>query len=393
MGASTARTKSLVAVAFAVVVAPLSASIGCGASGNAGDLAEDPRESFDTQDASAAADTAFDPDSACATSVITAKRAHANILFIVDRSGSMNCNPPPLTTSQTCETSPVAADPSQPTKWSITRNALKAAIGAMPPEDSVGLTYFNVDNDCAVQATPNVPVKPIDAVQLGLLSQSLDNVTPEGLTPIVGGVTLGYQHLHTNAFTGRKFLVLITDGQETCAGDQKAGFLATTVVNAALVGIRTFVIGAPGSEPSRSFLSQIAWNGQTARTPTCNHSPMPPDLGDCHFDLTNTGLNLATELNKALDAISREAVSCEYDVPQPTSGTLDYGRINVVVTSGNGMPQTIPQDPGRPCSEADGWQYSADRSRIVLCGPACAKARAEINVSISVQLGCFTLIR
>lgn len=332
----------------------------------------------------------FDPDAACATTDIGAERARANILFIVDRSGSMNCNPPPTTSSATCESFPVTANDGLPTKWSITKAALRSAVEAMPETNSIGLTYFNVDDDCAVQATPNVPIAQVSEAQVGLLATSLDAVTPHGFTPIVGGVTLGYQHLHASDVDGRKFLVLLTDGEETCAPDQKAGFVATTVTNAALVGIRTFVIGAPGSEENRAFLSQVAFNGQTARTPTCTHAASPADVGDCHFDLTNAGVNLATELNKALEAISREALSCEYDVPKPDGGTVDYGKVNVIYKPASGASETIPQDPDKACAQASGWQYTPDRKRIVLCGSACTKVKADTGGSVSIALGCAT---
>jgi hypothetical protein len=386
-----------VRVVLATVLASVAVAGGCGASGTeAADLdggSSGASSGFATGDGAAPEDSSFDPDAACATTKITAKRAPANILFIVDRSGSMNCNPPPITTSQECEQAPVTGDATKPTKWSITRDALKSAIASMPPEDSAGLTYFNVDNDCAVQATPNVPVEPVDASHLALLGQSLDSISPEGLTPIVGGVTLGYQHLHATSLVGRKFLVLITDGQETCAPDQKPAFLSKTMADAAAVGIRTFVIGAPGSEPSRSFLSQMAFAGQTARTPTCNHATMPADVGDCHFDLTNTGLDLATELTKALEAVSKEALTCEYDVPASEGGTLDHGKVNVLYAPASGPSQTIPQDTSGPCASADGWQYSPDKQRIVLCGPSCEKVRADEGGSVSIALGCITQVR
>lgn len=345
-------------------------------------------------DGGAAEGGGFDPDAACATSTVEAKRAPANILFIVDRSGSMNCNPPPTTDSATCEQFPIAADAGAPTKWSITRDALKSAITAMPTTNSVGITYFNVDNDCAAQATPSVAVAQVDATQQALLAASLDGVQPQGLTPIVGGVTLGYQYLHANTFTGKKFLVLITDGAETCAPDQQADFVATTVTNAALVGIRTFVIGAPGSEGARAFLSQIAWNGQTPASATCTHAATPPTAGDCHFDLTNAATNLPAQLNAALDQISREALGCEYDVPSPATGTLDYDLVNVIYDPSTGAPRTLKQDTSKPCSGgADGWQYSSDRKKIFLCGAACTAVKNDPNGNVSIALGCATDVK
>jgi hypothetical protein len=304
----------LLAAMIAGGTALVSASTGCGAAGSEGaSTPGDPDANAGSSGLSSGntvSDSSFDPDALCAATTVTAKRAPANVLFIVDRSGSMNCNPPPTTTSQDCEQAPVTADPAKPTKWTITRDALKSAIGAMPPSNSAGLTYFNVDDDCAVQATPNVPVKPVDAAHVTLLSQ-------------------------------------------------------------------------------------IAFAGQTARVATCNHNASPPDLGDCHFDLTNTGLNLATELNKALDAISKEALSCEYELPAAEAGVVDTGRVNVVYTPTSGAPQTVPQDNSKPCATADGWQYSADQQRIVVCGNACAKLKADGGQlsSVSIQLGCATVVR
>lgn len=394
------RYVSLVLVASATVLAASMTSTGCGASGSSeNDL--DATAPLDGQTSgfvptdAASNDSSFDPDAACATTKISAKRAPANILFIVDRSKSMLCNPPPTTTSAACEATLNTADGSKPTKWSITKAALKAAIGAMPAEDSAGLTYFSVDDDCLVQDTPNVPVAQITPQHLTLLAQSLDNIGPDGNTPIIGGVTLGYKHLDENVFVGRRFLVLITDGQETCAPvSYKQTFLTKTVPEATAVGIKTFVIGAPGSEPARSFLSEIAFQGGTAKSATCNHSPTPPDLGDCHFDLTDSALDLTTALGQALEKVSKEALTCEYELPlPPEGGTIDYGKVNVIFTPGSGGQQVIPQDSAKGCTGADGWQYSADGHRITLCGPSCEKVKADTAGSVSIALGCVTQVR
>lgn len=379
--------------AVALVVA-----IGCGSDdrdsfeNSSGGSSSGESSGFNPQDAGQT-DSAFDPDAACATAKIEAKRAPANILFIVDRSGSMNCNPPPTTSSSTCETTPTTADPNLPTKWYTTKEALKKAIAKMPKEDSAGITLFNVDNTCGVVSTPNVAVKKVDDQQLVDLASLLDGVSPEGLTPIVGAVTLGFNHLHTNTFVGKKYIVLITDGKETCAEGMVDNFLTSTVPNALSVGIRTFVIGAPGSEPARSLLSRIAFEGGTASSPTCKHTALPADIGDCHFDLTDPSLDLSVALGQALDKVSRDALTCEYDVPTSETGTVDLAKVNVVYTPANGAPQTIPQDTSKECQSADGWRYSPDGKRITLCGPSCEKLKADTTGSVSIQLGCQTVVR
>jgi hypothetical protein len=166
------------------------------------------------------------------------------------------------------------------------------------------------------------------------------------------------------------------------------------VPEATQVGIKTFVIGAPGSEPARSFLSEIAFQGGTAKSSTCNHNPTPADLGDCHFDLTDTALDLTTTLGQALEKVSKEALTCEYDLPlPPEGGTIDYGKVNVIFAPGGGGQQVIPQDSAKGCAESDGWQYSADGHRITLCGPSCETVKADTAGSVSVALGCVTQVR
>lgn len=365
-----------------------------------------PTGTFQEMDSSAPArDASFDPDSACASVNVAAKRVPANVLFVIDRSGSMGCNPPPATDSATCEAFPTAADPTSPTKWSITRDALKAAVAALPPDASVAMTFFNTDDDCGAKSQPDVAMGALVPDQRLAVETALDAVTPKGSTPIVGGVTLGYHYLATSPLVGRKYLVLITDGQETCAPEQQASFVSedgfvagqsnvrTTVANAALVGIRTFVIGAPGSEVSRAFLSQIAHVGGTASGPSCVHGSSPADVGDCHFDLTTSGTNLAQGLADALEAIGREAIGCELDVPTPETGTVDPDEVNVVYTPSGGSSRTIPQDSTVPCNVASGWQYTADKKKIVLCGATCSDVRKDPGAKLQVAFGCKTEVR
>ena len=75
---------------------------------------------------------------------------------------------------------------------------------------------------------------------------------------------------------------------------------------AAQANIKTFVIGAPGSEPARGYLSELAYVGGTARSSTCTHDPAGT-TGDCHFDMT-TG-DFATSFGMALSQILA-AVEC-----------------------------------------------------------------------------------
>ena len=356
---------------------------------------------FDASGTGDAAADSLDPDAACATSTVSATLTAANLLFVIDRTGSMNCNAPPTQTTEECETSPVKKDTTLPSKWEITRDALTAAwqgLTSTDPLPSVGVMLFNNDDICGIPDTPDVAVAPLTDPQLNSLVINLNNVTPKGSTPIIGATMRAYYYLHTSGtqFEGNKFVVLLTDGAETCdLGATSKSTLIQKAQDAASVGIRTFVLGAPGSESERAFLSQLAFAGGTASSPTCDYSGSSSDVGDCHMDMTLAGMNFAQELQSNLEAISGEALSCEFVVPDPEVGeTLDYGAVNVIYTHGDGTEETIPQDPNLECSdpENEGWQYSDDKETIILCGGACEKVKDDSQASISIQLGCATVI-
>jgi hypothetical protein len=244
-----------------------------------------------------------------------------------------------------------------------------------------------------------VPLLTNTATQQSAIATSLTSVTPGGGTPLVGATILAYEHLHQSALegriTGNEFAVLITDGaqSEMCSNPPRCADAASCVdllVNEEVpkaaargVGIRTFVIGVPGSEPSRVDLSRIAQNGGTAPE-GCDAT-----AGNCHFDMTSVP-DLASALAEALGQITERAVSCEFDVPRPESGELDLGLINVVYSpSDDSGPRLVYQDTRAACDAgANGWQLTAGDSRIQLCGEACSAIRADAGAQVEVVIGC-----
>jgi hypothetical protein len=328
----------------------------------------------------------------CAKSTSEGKITPATILFVVDRSGSQNCNPPPTQSSSACELNPTTKDTNKPTKWQVVSKALKDAIAKLSPTTSAGIVYFATDDKCAVTSTPAVPIALMTSTQLKAIQDSIDGVKPSGATPIVGGLTLGYKHLYESVNTpGNEFVVFITDGSETCAPKLQDKLISETVPNAKSVNIRTFVVGTPGSEPGRSLLSRIAFAGGTASNPNCKHDPTPPEVGDCHFDLTDINLDLATELNKALTNISSTALSCDFDVPPSLGKEVDYNKVNVSVAPSMGKVVDLGQD-NQPCDKANGWQYNADKTKIVLCGPPCDTVKKDAAAKVTITLGCKTVV-
>lgn len=330
------------------------------------------------------------------TGTIHANLRPTNILFLIDRSSSMACNLPPTTSSVDCERSPVRTDPSQPSKWEIVRSALRDAIDQLPEATRAGISYFSNNDMCGVQSTPSVSLRELDPAQRTAVAQSLDAVEPRGGTPLVGGLILAYKHLNPDqtpdAPWGNRFVVLLTDGQEGCATEQTTRLLETELPKSRSAGIVTFVIGVPGSEVNRGYLSRLAFAGGAPSRPDCDHRADDPALGDCQLDMTRDS-DLSQGLARALAAIGGQALRCEFDLPQPLDGEiLDYDAVNVVYTDRPGGEESIVrQDATSPCDTAHGWQYSADRRKILLCGSACGAVRHA--ASIRIALGCQTLLQ
>jgi von Willebrand factor type A domain len=329
----------------------------------------------------------------CAVASVKSELVPANILVVLDRSGSMNCNLPPITESAACEKNPVQADPTQPTKWAVVKKALKDAVAALPPTASVGISYFNTDDECGANSAPSVGVKVLSPAQIDALGTNLDVAkAPQGGTPIVGATVLAFKHLHQQSqVSGNKFVLLITDGAETCDAD-KIGQLATEIPKATTVNIRTFVIGAPGSEPARGMLSEMAFLGGTAQSSACQHGGLNAATGDCHFDMT-TSKDFGADLAVALKRISG-SLTCSFDLPVSQSGPIDLTRVNVRFTKGSGTGLDIPQDTSGPCQAgAQGWQYSSDKTGILLCGNICDEVRNDATGRIDIVLGCTTVVK
>jgi hypothetical protein len=336
----------------------------------------------------------------CARSSFESSLLPTSILFVVDRSGSMNCL---LTTSAAdCEQTPPQT-PQQGSRWTAITSALRASLIELSrvPDTSVGLSFFSNDDLCGVNSQPNVGVNLLTQPQLDALDASLSAVTPSGGTPIIGATVLAYQHLHEEAQApGNRFVVLVTDGKDSCLGDGPVDYgvpfdpeqqlLGVEMPKAKSVNIRTFVIGAPGSEGARSLLSRIAWEGNTARSETCNHSVSAPNVGDCHFDMT-TSADFAAEFADALNDITgRAALTCEYAMP--TGDEVDPEKVNVSYFRGGTTEVELFRDDTKACDAgAQGWQYvGADTTRIILCGDICNEIRSGAEGRVDIVLGCET---
>ena len=322
----------------------------------------------------------------------------SNLLFLVDRSGSMRCNPPPTTSSEDCEMNETRLDTMMASKWELTRRAVLTTMATLSNTNALGISYFSNDSRCGVSSVPNVVVAANTVAQREVIASSFAGITPNGSTPLVGATVLAYKYLHQTALqggiSGNSYVVLITDGEqsENCSDpsycDDAASCSELLIQQAAIaaqpdVNIRTFVVGVPGSERGSTVLSRLAKAGDTAPK-DCD-----PETDSCHFDISRED-NLEAALQQALQKIAGATYTCELELPKVQGGgAVDLSRVNVVFTPHEGPVQVIPQDLKAPCGRgAQGWQFDPAQGLLHLCGVSCSTVRGDRGGRIDVVLGC-----
>jgi hypothetical protein len=310
---------------------------------------------------------------------------------------------------------------SSDTKWNITRNALVGAMGSLSPSVWIGVQFFPNKQTGSWGASPQQPhttcVNQADNVNIAPLNTpgSAQRLAIDGafgrVSPVTGAgtPTLDAYELALEEIYGRsdlpvdKFLLLITDGQPTyaewCVGNGVPTVtnptlqeLTDPIVNrvsaARAAGVRTFVIGSPGSEQgadtsidARPWLSRAARAGGT-ELPGCVDTA--PNF--CHFDLTGSQ-NFATNLALALQQIANTVVPCIYDVVPPDGGTIDTEKINVFYTSG-GQRYLVVQNESSTCEL--GWHFVANtnQTQIEICGSTCDQIKSDPGATMDLFYGC-----
>jgi hypothetical protein len=159
---------------------------------------------------------------------------------------------------------------------------------------------------------------------------------------------------------------LVPDGPKSCLDGQASVAQLTAMATA---GIKTFVVGIPGTDPYVATLDAMAVAGGVPASMT---SPK-------YFAVSAAGG--VAGLQQVFESITRQLIkSCRL---QLQSNPPDLGLLNVFVDK-----QVIPK-PGD-----DGWDIDKSTSppTIVLKGATCAQVETMGASTIEVQYGCPTVI-
>jgi hypothetical protein len=218
------------------------------------------------------------------------------------------------------------------------------------------LLYPSRDTACTVEAVPALP--------LGQTSSSMAQAlmaAPPGTTagaPLAAAVTAAQQYLDATSLAENRFLVVVSAGQPSCAGNGPAEAIAA-VTAAAQDGIASFVVASatPASDDTLQRLS-AAGGKPRAGTPSYHSIADEAELADA---LTSTGSGVSSCL-------------LPLDAPPPAPANV---RVDV-------KGQRLTRDP----THADGWDYGPGMQSIAFYGVACSTVKTAHAGEVQVFFGC-----
>ncbi len=236
-------------------------------------------------------------------------KSNSDMLVLLDASGSM-----------------------KGTKWTSATMAVGSLVSAFGGKIRFGLMLFPSSGASCAKGKVNVPVANGNkaAINTALLSR-----TPSGMTPMGATLTAAETYLGSIDPLKKKYVVIITDGGESCSGNPVAA--VTSLYKA---GVTTFVVGF-GSGVAAATLKSMALAGG---------APLSSALS--FYQASN-----AAQLTAALKKIGAATDCCG-------NGVLDSGELcdTAIVSGKKGACPKVCKD-NDPCTK--------DKIVGTLCTAAC----------------------
>jgi hypothetical protein len=333
----------------------------------------------------------------CGTTELKAEPPVANVLLVIDKSSSME-NQGGFTKS----------------KWLTLKEALADALDATRSRVSYGLDFYpfsqepaSVPDTCETPESggPLVPIAGgLDSVEEILVSLAAHE--PAGGTPTAAALARAGAYFASGdgaALDGEKYVLLATDGGPNCNPDLTCDASSCTINMEGLdcggnccdpakdpngptscldedgtveavtaladAGVKTFVVGIPGSQFYADTLDRVALAGL-----------VPNDTGDSKYYRVSADGD-AEGLTEVLTKITTSVITtCRL---QLASDPPALDRINVEI-----------DDTPVPQRGDDGWEIDETTSppTLVLRGETCRLLETEGAGSIRVTFGCPTVI-
>jgi hypothetical protein len=243
--------------------------------------------------------------------------------------------------------------------------------------------------EAASYAAPAVPIATLPAAANALVA-SLDAQQPGGATPTGPALAGALQAARGQAVSNpdhKVAVLLFTDGLPSectplavtdIAALADASFRATPPVP-------TFVIGVFGDSEAASV------------TPNLNLLAASGGTGTAF--VVDTTQDVTRALQGALNRIRTAALSCEFRIPSTSGAPIDFKKVNMTFTSGDGVTTVVGHVTAKDACDQTrgGWYYDLDPSTgaapslIVACDATCSALRSDPEGKIDIVLGCATM--
>ncbi len=364
-----------------------------------------------------------DVDAACAGDVTPATLTQVNILFLLDKSGSMGDDPGGGWTNAADRWNPVVT-----TLRSFFQDqqstGIYASLSFLPADGDITTACKVASYEPPLTNSIKVPLTLLDATGRQMFLNRLcdPTVTPLASTCIVpsGGTptrpallgTIDYQLTVQQKYPDSKtVIVFLTDG-EPGFGYVPSG---SSTVNQ-LFSCDDLTNGCPlgPAGPSGTGSCSTA-DAEVAKVADVIASAPPNSIylfgvGDLTTSTMDTwatasgngavalqgmsGAQAAATLASALQNLRKTQISCNIKIPIPSNGeAIDKNKVNVNYTDGTGKVTHLGQSPG--CGSAQpSWQYDNPNAPayIELCPSTCASIQQDPAGKVTVVFGCATII-
>jgi hypothetical protein len=346
--------------------------------------------------------------SPCGAAAVALDFLRPNLYFAIDASASMREEIP---LGEAPDRAPGAKFvPSD--RYGVLALAIQTLLERVGHRVNYGATLFPTAGSACDAGEEILPLSPGDAVSFAVSGQvgpilsdlmsSINRRTPRGGTPVAGALSTLLPKLRDRG-NRPTYVFLVTDGGPNCELDAHCGpetcipnlersplsdsLLCEAPINCcdsalfgpqncldqegslramsalAEAGVRTFVIGIPGSDAFAGVLDQLALAGGMARPGTPAYYRVS-DAAQLLETVSQLGLGVALSCNIQLAA----------PPPDPTL-------VNVFFDG-----QLVPADP------VDGWAFS-DKQTVQLLGSSCELLKAGEVLQADIVAGCPVVIR
>jgi hypothetical protein len=236
--------------------------------------------------------------------------------------------------------------------------------------------------------TPAVAIAPLPGGE-PMLTGAITAKDPVGHTPTLPAVqgALSYlrQHLTANP-THKAALVLFTDGLPLGCTNNSA-FTIGQAIGTAYMGtpsISTYALGVfSGTQAitAKGTLDGWARSGGTTESVVLSPTEM----------LTQRFLDTLNQIRGA-------ALACDFSIPMPQMGGLDYGKVNVKTTTPAGPRDLLYVGNATRCdASTGGWYYDVEPSmgkptRVLICPASCRALQMDSASRVDLVFGCATQV-